>query len=68
MPHLVDLDGLPPEAARAIEALVESLRAEPVPPAPARSMFDVFGSAPTLLPAEALLRRTAEERAAWGVH
>ena len=66
MPYLVDLEGLPLETARAIEALVESLRVEPPPQAPVRSMFDAIGKAENPRSAEELMRRAAEERAAWG--
>jgi hypothetical protein len=67
MAKTVDVTGIPPEAIRAVEALVELLREKAkMPDRPAPSVFDLFGKAPKLRTGEDIARQVEEERAAWG--
>jgi len=63
----IDVTGLPPEAVRAVESLVEIIRdkSAPTPPAPC-SIFDLFGKAPKLRSGDDIVRQVEEEREAWG--
>jgi hypothetical protein len=59
----IDVTGLPPEAIRAIECLVLLLREKAAPPAlPPVSVFDLFGTAPTLRTGEDIAKQLREER------
>ncbi|MDE3016886.1 MAG: hypothetical protein KGI29_08235 [Pseudomonadota bacterium] len=67
VPHTIDVTGLPPEAAWAVESLVGLLRRNAsMPSASVPSMFTLFGKAAALRTADDITRQLRQERDAWG--
>jgi hypothetical protein len=67
MSQSIDLTGLSPEAVRVVESLVGLLRQNAAKAnGSKRSVFDLFGKAPTLRTAEDIAAQVREERDAWG--
>lgn len=65
MTHTIDVTGLPPEAVRAVEALVRVIREQAAATPPPGSIFDLFGKATTLRSGEDIAAQVREERDAW---
>ncbi len=60
---------LPDEPLPAVEGTAELIvfpSANSTPPAPSRSVFDLFGTAPRLRTGEEIAGQVQEERDAWG--
>jgi hypothetical protein len=67
MQHTIDVNGLSPEAVRAVESLVRLLKEkEPGEGPRAPSVFDLFGKAPVLRTGEDIAKQVQDERDAWG--
>ena len=67
MSPVIGISDLSPEAIRAVESLVDQLRAKKAAVnGPATSICELFGKAPQLRSGEEIARQLADERSSWG--